>query len=193
MSLPYHVYYSFPLKAHYFTAGCVRGGPSLWTLCRGCINQTSHSGKGSTHWHGTAHSTLEDKRKNTQPKLLLWNIHSFWRLPPLIISSTITPNLFQRVLQHFSTISVNVSWHCPPLPFPHSGQQDLCMGKWHQWTVSEFPKSKLNKLACILSIPGIPALPTLLSPSFWQCVKDKKCSDPLGDYSVVHKISTILG
>lgn len=70
-SLLSHVYYSYPLKAHYFTAGCVRGGPRLWTLCRGCINQTSHSGEGSTHWHSTAHSTHEDKRENTQPKLLL--------------------------------------------------------------------------------------------------------------------------
>lgn len=99
VSLPSHVYYSFPLKAHYFTAGCVRGGPSLWTLCRGCINQTSHSGEGSTHWHGTAHSTLEDKRENTQPKLSLWNVYSFWRLRLLIIFPTITPHLFKDSLK----------------------------------------------------------------------------------------------
>lgn len=106
VSLPSHVYYSFLLKAHYFTAGCVRGGPSLWTLCRGCINQTSHSGEGSTHWHGTAHSTLEDKRKNTQPMLLLWNIYSFWR-PLLIIFTTITPHLFffQRLSQRWPMLT----------------------------------------------------------------------------------------
>lgn len=41
---PPHVFYSDPLKPHYFTAGCVRGGPSLWTLCQLCINQTSRCG-----------------------------------------------------------------------------------------------------------------------------------------------------
>lgn len=49
---PPHVFYADPLKAHYFTEGCVKGGPSLWTPCRRCINQTSHSGQGVT-WHGS--------------------------------------------------------------------------------------------------------------------------------------------
>lgn len=144
MCLPYHVSYSSLLKAHYFTAGCVRGGPSLWTLCRRCINQTSHSGEGSTHWHSTAHSTLEDKRENTPPELLAWKSCTFWRWSP-----TIPTDLYPKCLQHFST----TSWHCPTLPCLHSGQQDVCMGKWHQWTVSESLKN--NVTVCEVILYGI--------------------------------------
>lgn len=117
VSLPSHVYYSFPLKAHYFTAGCVRGGPSLWTLCRGCINQTSHSGEGSTHWHGTAHSTLEDKREKhtiwavTVKHLRLLKITARNYFPnnsPHAFSKIVSKDMprLQSAIHHCSSVSV---------------------------------------------------------------------------------------
>lgn len=143
ISLPSHVYYSVPPKAHYFTAGCVRGGPSLWTQCRGCINQTSRSRQGSTHWHGMAHSTLEDKGKNTQPRLSLWNNYSFLKMTTFYyILDKNRKSFLQSILKHCSPILLNMCWHCPPFPFLYSRQQDFCMGKWHQRTVSEFLNSK---------------------------------------------------
>lgn len=97
VSLSSPVYYSSPLKAHYFTAGCVRGGPRLWTLCRGCINQTSHSGEGSTHWHGTAHSTPEDKGKTHNLSCYCENLSCLWRLLLFNYTRNSGPNLFRRL------------------------------------------------------------------------------------------------
>ena len=58
------------LKSHYFTAGRVRGGPCLWTLCRCCINQTSHTEEGTPHPLSpqtlTAHLHTKDKENDNK-------------------------------------------------------------------------------------------------------------------------------
>lgn len=119
---------------------------------------------------------LRTKRKNTQPELLLWTIHSVWRFTPFNYFHNNNPMPSQRLCQRYGvsyiiTHPLKSSNNYPPLPFLHSGQQDLFMGKWHQWTVSEFQTSSSVHVNHKFVIT---ALLRLFIALFWQYVKGKK-------------------